>query len=494
MRGYHVLAPEGPVTVRVGFPSSGLVRVYFKDPTDFSVLLGTRFMDDETGLVYWTDPMLRDPVYPGYPFTPALDNGAVVAVVSADGYSTFSGSAPAPAAAFLGEHVLPGDLLEVTLRDVIFSNNTWPYTVVGSDQALSILEDGALSPVIATFPVGTVYTTAQDVADVINGAFGSDIALEDAAGLTRLRWSKKISFSGSAILAGGVLDVVQPLASTTDNLAYSAGLYPVQRVVSNIILQVHGLMSTDDTSVAGAPRIQYKIRRVGFQRTCAQQMEANRHPTGVYYTDVELLSFGVGNEFNIGSNHRFTVGGDYSCRGYRLSAEEQELTFSMAEIPWIHMDPFFQKTTEDDSPRSDQALLGSGARLYYDRSSVVATAQAVLNSKDERDNNESVLARHLFPHYVSFTASYSGGSYESIMQPEIEELITGRNPKEPLDVSDIIGVLTQFGANHVDMPIELVVLKYNEDRTQAIMIGTDRIETSRLTGFLPGNIILTRRP
>jgi len=213
----------------------------------------------------------------------------------------------------------------------------------------------------------------------------------------------------------------------------------------------------------------------------------------LYYVDVSLIGAGVGDRYNIGEDTKLTISGA-RARGYLLSNTNPELSFSMNEELWLHVDNYFQSTVAaEDSPVEDTVVFGDGFRLYYERSPLVASAQALLNSRDERDNNQSVLARHLFPYYVNCDISYAGGSLESVVLPEVEELITGRDPSEPLDVSDVIGVITSLNADHVDMPIELAVVRHQKDRSLDLLLGKDRVETPRLSGFLPGNITLTRR-
>lgn len=500
MRGPHALSPEGNVSVRIGFPSSGIGRVYFKDATDFDVdSVSTRFITEGDEITYWPDPMLSAVIRPPYPETEKPDTGWSQSSLF-PGYASFR----ATGINFYNQLIMPGDSLEITFRDVLTSQLGWPVVLAGT-QELTIKESGSPT-VTVTFVPGTynippLAVGQVDPVAVINAAFGETIAVWDDTippgpiKVVRLRRQKEITIGGSALAPiTGMLGPTAPPANTNRSSGYGThyimALAPAGSPDTLYLrLQNPGLF----TAEAQGSRLQYRILRPGVQRICAQQMEPTDGPGPFLYGDIELLSWGVGNDFNIDADVKMKIIGSW-CRGYRLSAENRELTYSMAEVPWIQLNNYYQPSEVTDDPANDQVILGSGVRIFYDRSPLVAEAQALLGSREERDNNQSVLARHLLPHYVSFDASYTGGSLESVVKPEVEALITGRDPREPLDVSDIMGIITQFGANHVDTPITLAVLRHAEDRSQDLLLGEDRVETSRLTGFLVGTINLTRSP
>jgi hypothetical protein len=486
--GRRSYQPEFNVSARIGFPSSGTAKLYFRDPTDLEIGLDTRLTVD-SDQTYWPDPLLNGPIVPGYPETEKPHDGYVFLhrpTLGTAYYTDFMRSSSEPD--FLSLGVMPGDILEVTYKDLV-TGRDWTgvtYDVTVTPQELVIRQTGQ-PEVTVTFPVATGYTI-QDVIDAINQAMGSTMATQNVDEHIVLRWQESIEITGSAIGASKIMG-----SCVSNNLATSAGLWPVLEVgiiADGYRLAVKGLMSLSEIS---GSNLQFRILRKSTQRFSAQKMSETIGTAGFYYAEGEFLSWGVGNQFNIDADSHGTLSGHWS-RGYYLTCENQELSYSMAEVPWIHIGNFFQAPTVSDDMFNDQVVLGGGSRVYYDRSPLVSSAQALETSREEKDTIQSALARHLFPHYVNFTVNYAGGTLPATVKPEIIDLMTGRDPREPLDVSDIIGVLTQFGANKVDMPIALAVLKHNEDRSQDLLIGDDRIETTRLTGFLPGNIILNRRP
>lgn len=497
MAGFRTFHPAFPASVRIGFPSSGMARTYFQDPTDFAADKETRYHDASGDLSYWPDPTLDGQVHPGYPDQDTnLDNG-FVAPGGLAGTSLFYARVPV-VSNLHNFGICAGDILDITNRDYITTQTTWPFTP-GADQYLTLQEAGS-TPVVITFL--SVSYTLQAALDIINAGWGSTIAYSDVADRVRLRYQKEIIITGSALdeatgILGTEISTPLPAPNKSDNTAYSKGRYQIIEVGYGgwaYSLLVRGALdATNDANfVDGGARVQWRILRPGYQRVCAQEMETNRGPGGTYFADIEIVSYGVGDQYNVETDTRLAPA-KYHCRGYRLSSHNPVLSYSTAEEPWMHLDCYFQPVTADDEGVNDQAVLGGGLRVYYDRSPLVAGVQALANSRSERDNNQSVLARHLYPYYVSFDVSYSGGALPTALKPSLLDLITGRDPREPLDVSDIIGTVIQFGSNHVDMPIELVVVSHDAERKRSINIGKDRIETPRLSGFLPGTINLNRR-
>lgn len=506
----HAFTPDIDAQVRVGLPSTGLIRTYFKDPTDFEADGNTRFTTADGNISFIPDPTgkrlglatLLRPLHwtliPGYGEDTNPDNGWTEAGASPAWYRVFHAKATVSSVLvdtnMWDAGIRPGDFLEATYRDIVTTTTGvgWPYTPPGPGNELLTITCGDRT-VIVTFVVGTAYTM-QNAIDLINQMWGDTLAVSDMADATvHLRWQEPLSVSGTA-LAGGILGVATPPSSNT---AYIRGTWRIADIrpdgvtgeLSTLWIERGPAAFTLDTLYS---RVQYRILRPGQQRWSAAEMSQNVGVGGLYYVDVEAVGYGVGDRFNIAEDTRLTITGS-RARGYRLSATNPELSFSTAEEVWLHVDNYFQLPTADDSPANDQAVFGSGFRLHYERSPLVSSAQALLNSREERDNNQSVLARHLFPYYVNCSVSYAGGALESVVLPAIEDLITGRDPNEPLDVSDIVGVVTGMNADHVDLPIELAVLRHNKDRSVDVLVGKDRVETPRLAGFLPGNITLVRR-
>jgi hypothetical protein len=128
--------------------------------------------------------------------------------------------------------------------------------------------------------------------------------------------------------------------------------------------------------------------------------------------------------------------------------------------------------------------------VIYRRSPVVSEIQSLANSEDERENNESVLARTMRPCEIFATVSYSGGPTEDAAREQIEALIEAQNTS--LDMSEIVTLLLQLGADSVETPIHLAAAYMNQDRSFSLEIAPDRVDVSRLMAFAIGRLTVKR--
>jgi hypothetical protein len=107
--------------------------------------------------------------------------------------------------------------------------------------------------------------------------------------------------------------------------------------------------------------------------------------------------------------------------------------------------------------------------------------------------NESPLGRHLIPHFVRFDLVYAGGSKESEIEPLIEEYITGLDPSDALESSDVQQIVSSKGANSILNPLDLIAVVYGFDRSVLLNRSSDKLTTGRLSAFIPDIINITRK-
>jgi opacity protein-like surface antigen len=236
--------------------------------------------------------------------------------------------------------------------------------------------------------------------------------------------------------------------------------------------------------LVGESRVQYQIFRPGTQRISSTAMNLNLASAGLYFFDVELVSEGAGDAWNITADLAMAVSG-YESDGYFLTTEDSNLTFSPVERAHLHLSRTILEVGVSDDPSNATQLSGQNLQLNYDQSSLVGSVSNFVTADTERVVCASPLARHLIPHFVRFDLFYIGGPKESELVPALEDLINGVDPSEFLTVSAIEAVTTGKGATAITNPLELIAVVHNVDRTVTLDRSEDKINTGRLAAFLP---------
>jgi hypothetical protein len=141
-------------------------------------------------------------------------------------------------------------------------------------------------------------------------------------------------------------------------------------------------------------------------------------------------------------------------------------------------------------------------QVAYDRSQVTDDVQSFCDSDFQRVVCEEILARHLLPHYVSLTWTYSGGSSEPEMSRAIVDLLDALQPGDEFEVGDVVDVLRKRGATSVYTPDTtatsgreapfFVIIYHDLDRTVRGLLVKDFVETVRMQRFIPDTITLRR--
>ncbi len=221
----------------------------------------------------------------------------------------------------------------------------------------------------------------------------------------------------------------------------------------------------------------------------------------MYYMDVELRSVAPGNEFNIEAGETLVATG-YVSDGYRLSVENDVLTFSRAEELTAEISRTILLVGSSDSPEEYVQLSQQNVQVNYDRSELVDEIQSFADSDQERVVCQEILSKHLLPHYLSVNWGYVGGSSEAVMERALNDAIDAVEPDTQLEISDMVEVLRRRGASSVytidtdartgrRAPLMVAVL-HNNDRTVQAVIVNDFISITRLHRYIPDNISLNR--
>lgn len=491
----RAFSPEVSIRAQVGTRSIGSVRVFFLDPTSFEVRSGETFFELETdsGLIRFTpDPTLdaqRIPAPPGgdKPTDGASANASALWTSASQDF--ILSQAQAGDKLVVDYHPIAGT---VVLTDPVPSlvDKTIIFSVDGSpDKTLVFIRDDV------TLAADEV--TRQGVADQINAAAGVDIARITGSNTLEFEADASIIIRGTGTANSVILGGLATTASTfvgvqQNNDAPHKGEYVIQSVDSQTQLTLTGVLNSG-LSPFSSPftRQQFKVFRTGVQRISTSQMKDNTAEAGLYFFDVELVSEGTGDLWNIDAGEQLKATG-YRSDGYFLTTEDSNLTFSSIERPRLSISKTILEDGVDDDPSNATQIAGQNILITYDRSSLVEDVQNFSSSETERVVNASPLARHLIPHFVRFDSTYVGGSKEEVVVPEVEDYITGLAPAEALESSDIQKILSDAGATSITNPISLIAIVHNVDRSITAARSQDRLTTGRLAAFIPDLLNIKR--
>lgn len=476
----HTFRPAVATSVAVGSRSLGSARFYFLEPTSVevgpkTVLSMTTSLDQD--LRFHPDPT-RD-----RQIVPALPNASKPLGGEAISPDTFQDASKD----FIRMGIREGDTLIVDFQAI---TGTQPLADPVPGLALQNLfisldnQPGRLVTFVNDVATPGAVSRAG-VAAQINRIMGMAIAdiVDVGSSDMRLQLNPTLAMSlhpESANVTLGFLPTVQT------NTAVAAGSYTIRNVGTTAL-------TLDTFALTSAVGQQYSIRRSGSQRICATEMAENVGEAGLYYWDVELVSEGVGDLWNIDANETMTATG-YKSDGYYLTTKNSTLTFSPAEEIQFHVSRSILGIGVDDSPENSTLLSGQNLAVTYEYSSLVSQVQHFISADSERVINQSPLARYLVPHFVRFDLTYRGGSKESEVTPAIRKYIKGVLPDERLESSDLQKVVSDKGATSITNPIDIMAVVHNTDRTVTLVRSQDGITTGRLAAFIPDVLRVTRRP
>lgn len=529
--------PNVRVSLRVGSRSYGKARVYFLDPTSFQVRGGWRpplkdsttypanaaighpINFDESPLTYFTatvngtelrfvpDPDLKHSIMPasGDSIPNNLDTtGGSIVVTSNNAPSLNLGKNSRDAMIdFLDREVEVGDLLEIThvpiqgdLDISSVAQPTLPSDLDGLTLILSV--DGAPRK---TLTFSDQMSSVDDILGEINSAFGMSLAYKEeftGPSATYLRLEADV-------------DVIWHKDSTCNNFFWSSfgtsnkdnkapdnidGYYLVTRVTRDTAPTEHNKLEvTSDPAVPTGPvnggqAQHFKVFRPGMQRLHSTDMAENTE-IGLYYMDVELVSEGPGDDWNLDQDVLFEIDG-YESDGYYLDVQDSDLSYSEEEEVFLVVSRRILTVGQSDRPDQATKLSLQNIQVNYDRSAIAASIQSFAKSDLERVLNASILVRHLQPHYLNFEMLYRGGSSADIVLDDVEEYLDELGPEESVEVSDLQGIAKNRGATYIQNPITLVAVTHDEARNIAVVRSQDYVSRGRLATFFEENITIER--
>lgn len=149
-------------------------------------------------------------------------------------------------------------------------------------------------------------------------------------------------------------------------------------------------------------------------------------------------------------------------------------TYSMREAGAIEMSAYVLPTTAADSDEAMVSLIGSPAQITYEPSPVVASVQDFASSPNDHVTSADILVRHLLPSYISYEATYLGGSAPSVVAEDIIEYISTLTVATKVDVSEIEKKITDRGGNP-ETPTKVYALTHDWSRKRLAEISENYV-------------------
>ncbi len=489
---------DSAMSYAVGEPSLGSFRMFFLDPVSVRVGQNTLFSiayGDGTVRRYRPDPQMWDEYLPTDVTVPTFGvsagNDTIVMYPSGGGSllwcSTYG--------------VVVGDRVEITFAPIVGSKDHASGTTPLNGKTL--LLDLGRGPEKITF-VGTL--SIDNIISQLNSQASRPVGAKYESGATKyfmLRSNEEVTLlDNSADPSDATADVfgttpatfnpwlTQPAFAGWDinNDSPYKGYWYAGAVSSNDI---------DLVDSAGAPfnptwavfgpqgRGHYIIiSRPGRQRIGATQMAGQQDELGLYYFDVECISEGHGDTWNAAADLQATVTG-YESDGWEITTEDSNTSFSMVEVPWLSISPRVILEGSEEDPANFEELVGRSFQIGYERSQLVEDIHSYARSQMNRDVCESILVRALTPIFVRTNIQYRSGDDESAIRAELTSLIEGILPDQYLEVSDLVEVIMRSGATYVQLPITVIGIRHNTDRTVIVERSQNMISIERLSSLIP---------
>lgn len=491
-------APEENVRIELGSRSLGSARCFFLEPTSIEFNQDSFFsIETAAGLVrFLPDPTLSTQLIPALPSNTKSNDG------SADGGgSTFT----AASQNFLRSGVGTGDQLTIDYLPVsgtiVLSDPV--ANLAGKTLVFAIDDSPALTLTFIRDDVSLASTdvTRDGVAQQINARAGKQICSLSGSDILVFQADSLITVkpTGTAnpLILGSVAGSIGPVSwsglTPITNESPLAGEYIVASADATVLHLTIPLPLISSLVFPGPTLTEqgFSISRPGSQRISTTQMATQTAEAGLYYFDVELVSEGTGDLWNLDAGLQLSVT-DFNADGYFLTTDDSNLTFSMAEKPKLVISKSVLEQGVDDDPSNATQIVGQNLQITYERSDLVGSVQAFTTSEIERVSVQSALARHLIPHFVRFDLNYVGGSTEDIVTTDINTYVTNLFPSEALESSDLQKIVSDRGADSIQNPIDIIAVVHNIDRSVTAARSQNALTTGRLAAFIPDLITIKR--
>lgn len=501
------------IQYRVGAPSIGSFRMYFLNPCSATVSPDSTRLEVPSGGT--TRGFIPDPSME-HQYLPSETTIPTARIVAGSTDIVLYPPSGASVLRAWNYDIQVGDYAEITYAPLVGSADlTAPVAALDGKSILVDLGDG--NERVTFDATGTL--TGAEIVSQINTQLSESVAslyTSGGASYLMLRADQTITLRNNSVGAPGAGDCTADLfdgavpnprtvwmpwlsgafvAQDTTNASHAKGKWEIDSV-NAVIASERGTLELgeDDngnaylslatTTISSNDLGHYvRITRPGMQHISAVEMEDNVDELGLYYWDVECISEGHGDSWNIEPDLLATVTG-YSSDGWEISVEDNSFSYSMAEKPWIHISPRVLLSGDDD-PANFTTLMGDSVQITYEQDEIVESVHSFIRSPSERTLNNNPLARGLTPTFVRTNITYTGGYTESAAREAMASHIKDIMPNRRLEASDLVQILTDSGAGFVALPLTLIGISHGVNRVITVERSEDYISSDRLSVLTP---------
>lgn len=493
----------GDMEYEIGPPSYGAFRCYFLDPVTFSASYAETLFAVQVGSGYRNfrpDPDVWDQFLPTPVTVPTmytLSGFPSFVVVGTDGVSIDPWI----------HKVRAGDRVEITYAPIVGSALFTTNTVDLDNKTIQFDLGSGIELVTFSGTALDIDTLIAQMNSQLSQAVVSKFEDPGTPGnfYVMVRVDQKVSIisydkpeDATALVFGSNRALWQPWLSggfgggpgaiITDNESPQKGYVRVDVDPIGSILSVKEMDGSAWTTVYTLLNTSLghfiRIGHPGVQRISSTDMEENIDENGLYYFDVECISEGYGNVYNISQDRQATVTG-YESEGWGLTTSDDDTSFSMAEEPILHLTPRVLFSGTDDDPTEKTELAGRSIQISYERDPLVDQVQNYLRDTQTRILVQNVLVRSLLPIFVRAAIEYRGGGTEPSVRAALVEQIISILPSNDLEADDLAEIIRNTGATKVTHPINLVGIAHQADRSITTIRSVDALTNNRLSALLP---------
>lgn len=248
-------------------------------------------------------------------------------------------------------------------------------------------------------------------------------------------------------------------------------------------------------SLHGGVEQPYRIYRKNLRRVNPTEM-ASKTDGPFFYFDTQVVSLAPGEASNISQDSYLSMDpGTYESEGYRHIVDDYTLSYSLQETGTLEIPTKLLPQDSPDSLDSYLNLVGAPVEITYERADAVQQVQEFLSSVEDRVTTANMLARHFLPAFVSYDATYYGGSSSSVVAADISSYIDNLSVETPIDVSVIEDLISDRGGNPIT-PTKVFTVIHDWDRKVWLEFSENEIGghatkvpyhgTPRVSFFIPG--------